>query len=83
MLMLLGRAWPCPTCCLGGRSAQGVDLRMPRSDAVHGARRRPLVTAVFRPFWHGRGTDASIRDGCQLMAREAVRPLSYDLGFKD
>jgi hypothetical protein len=56
---------------------------MPRSEVVRGARGRPLMTEVFRPFWHGRGTDASIRDGCQLTAPEAVRPPSYDLGFKD
>ena len=26
------------------------------------------MTAVFRPFWHGCGTDAGVRDGCQLTA---------------
>lgn len=39
---------------------------MPRSEAVHDVRERPLATAVFRPFWHGRGTAAAylIGGGC-------------------
>jgi hypothetical protein len=32
----------------------------------------PWLTAVFRPFWHGRSTDAGIRDRCQLTAPETV-----------
>ena len=50
-----------------GRFAQG-GLRMPRSEVVRGARGWPLMTAVFHPFWHGTGTNAGVRDGCQLTA---------------
>ena len=46
----------------------GVNLRMPRSDAVRDAPGRPLGKASFRLFWNGRGTDARVRDGCQLAA---------------
>ena len=28
-------------------------LHLPRSEAVRGARERPLLTAVSCPFWHG------------------------------
>jgi len=38
-----------------GRFTQGVGLRVPRSEVVRGARGGPLVTTVFRPFWHGCG----------------------------
>ena len=41
---------------LEGRFRQGVNLHLPRSEAVRGARERPLLTAVIRPNWHGRGT---------------------------
>ena len=41
---------------LEGRFKQGVDLHVPRPEAVRVARARPLVTAVLRPFWHGCGT---------------------------
>jgi hypothetical protein len=42
----------------------GGHLRASRSVIVGGARGRPPVTAVFRPFWHGRGT----APGCKLLA---------------
>ena len=48
------------THCLEGRFRQGVNLRMPMSEAVRGTRRRPVMTAVSRLFWHGCGTDANI-----------------------
>lgn len=57
--------------CLEGRFAQRVDLRAPRSEAVRTARGGPLVTAVFRPFWHGRGTPP----GCKLAARPCSQSI--------
>ena len=45
---------------------------MPRSEAVRAARERPLVTAVFGLFWHGRGTPP----GCKLPARATTGPTS-------
>ena len=35
---------------------QRVNLAEPRSEAVRGARKRPLMTAVSRPFRHRCGT---------------------------
>jgi hypothetical protein len=49
------------TYCLKVCFTQRVNQPMPRSQAVRGVRERPLATAVFRPFWHGHGTDASAR----------------------
>ncbi len=61
------------TGCLEGRFRQGVNLRMPTSEAVRSARRRPLVTAVCRPFWHGRGTDANTTTDASSRVRIAPR----------
>ena len=48
---------------------------MPKSAVIHGACGCLLVTAIIRSFWHACGTDADIRDGCQLTAPEAVGRL--------
>jgi hypothetical protein len=62
------------THCLEGGFRQGVSLGMSRSEAVHVARGRPLVTAVFRPFWHGCGTEAGVP---QRVGSQFRRPHPY------
>jgi hypothetical protein len=57
-----------PTGCLEGSFTQGVNLRVPRSEAVQVVRGCPLVTVVSRPFWHGCGTPP----GCKLPARTTI-----------
>ena len=47
---------------LEGCFMQRVNLYGARSEAVSGARERPRLTAVFRPFWHGHGTIAPSAD---------------------
>jgi len=46
--------------CLEGRFTQRANLPVPRSEDVRGARERPLMTTVCRPFWHGHGTAVAI-----------------------
>jgi hypothetical protein len=41
----------------------------PRSGAVRGTRGRPLVTAVSRQFWHGRGTPPGCKTTGTLLPR--------------
>jgi hypothetical protein len=60
------------TCRLQGRFTQGVNLRVPRSEAVRYVCGWPLVTAVFCPFWHGCGTGAPAR---LPRKRQVSRPL--------
>jgi len=59
------------TCVTGyfeGRFTQRVNLRVPRLAAVRDAPGWPLVPAVFRLFWHGRGTPP----GCKPPPRPAI-----------
>ena len=44
------------TSCLEGRFRQGVNLRVPSSEAIRAVRGSPLLTAVSRLIWHESGT---------------------------
>lgn len=46
---------------------QRVNLPVPRSEAVRGVRGCPQVTAVFRSFWHARGTLRSTMSDLSLV----------------
>jgi len=57
-----------------GRFTQRVNLRVPRLAAVRAARGWPLVPAVFRLFWHGRG--CATRRCCSGWRWETVHLLA-------
>ena len=75
------------TGCLEGRFRQGVNLRVSRSEGIQVARECPLVTVVFRPFWHARGTDVCAersdrkRPAHALPYRESTGALTWTFLF--
>ena len=59
-----------------------VNLRVPRSEAVRGARARPPMTTVSRLFWHGHGTAVAIQAGASVQGgiRQGILCPAASLG---